>query len=337
MELEVAAKLAPIPTSGRLSGPGTATATGAGMGHPAGTIELEIPGSAGAATSRTGCSSHVGARSARCTRRRRGVRARGVHPQGSTPWSGRWHRRDQQERGEPAVQRSRRSVRAFRGAGSTSTATRTSGSTPSREGPRGGRILQMAILVAIAVNERGEREIWAGESARARPARLDRGSCARSSPRPVRRAPRHQRRPCRAAGSDPLDPPRRDLAALPDHTMRDVLATCPRRRRAWSRRLPGRSGPSPTPSRRHAQLGRIAEHLGSSFPKAAQDAARGRGRRPRVHRHAPEHWSKIWSPTRSNGSTVSSPGATTWSGSSPTATRSSASTAHCSPSSTTSG
>jgi hypothetical protein len=203
----------------------------------------------------------------------------------------------------------------------------------------GGRILQMAILVAIAVNERGEREIlgcevgtgetgavWTGflRSLVARGlsgVRLvtsDGHVGLREAIRSTRPGAAWQR--CRT------------------HTMRDVPRTRAQDGAGHGRGVrPDDLGParrrlgarSAGPDRRAPQ---------ELVPESRPDAARGRGRRPRVHRHAAlSTGARSGPPTRSNGSTVSSPGAMMLSGSSPTATRSSASTAHCSPNSTTSG
>ena len=205
----------------------------------------------------------------------------------------------------------------------------------------GGRILQMAILVAIAVNERGEREIlgcevgtgetgavWTGflRSLVARGLHgvrlvisdnhaglvkaIDEQLLGAAWQRSSVPDPHHARRP-RARAQDGAGHGR---------------GVCPDDLGPARRRLGARAA------------GRIAEHLASSFPKAAQTLLAAEEDVLAYTAMPPlSTGARSGPPTRSNGSTVSSPSATTWSGSSPTATRSSASTAHCSPSSTTSG
>lgn len=160
----------------------------------------------------------------------------------------------------------------------------------------GGRIVQMAILVAISVNERGEREVLGcdvgtGETGAAWTAFLrslvarglngvllvtsDAHVGLREAIRSTLIGATWQR--CRT------------------HTMRDVLAYVPKTAQGMVAAFARTIWAQPDAGSAHAQLGRIVEHLATSFPKAAQtllaaeDDVLAYAAMPR------EHWSKVWS------------------------------------------
>ncbi|GIW19976.1 MAG: IS256 family transposase [Chloroflexota bacterium] len=160
----------------------------------------------------------------------------------------------------------------------------------------GGRIVSMAILVAIAVNERGEREVVGLEVGSAETGPLwtaflrslvarglsgvvlvisDAHVGLREAIRQTLLGATWQR--CRT------------------HTIRDVLAHVPKAAQglvaAYARTIFHQpDGPSA-----HAQLGQVAEQLGRRFPKAAE-VLLGAADDVLAYTAVPrEHWSKVWS------------------------------------------
>ena len=160
----------------------------------------------------------------------------------------------------------------------------------------GGRIANMALLVAIAVNERGEREVLgcdvaAGETGAGWTAFL-RGLVSRGlSGSQVVTSDAHVG--LREAIRSTL------LGATwqrcKTHTMRDVLAHVPRTAQGMVAAFARTIWAQPDAASAHAQLGRIAEHLSSSFPKAAQTLLAAEDDVLAYAAMPPEHWSKIWS------------------------------------------
>jgi transposase-like protein len=135
----------------------------------------------------------------------------------------------------------------------------------------GGRILQMAILVAIAVNERGEREILGCEVGTGETGAVWTGflrSLVARGLSGVRLVTSDAHVGLREAIRSTL------LGATwqrcRTHTMRDVLAHVPKTAQGMVAAFARTIWAQPDAVSAHAQLGRIAEHLGSSFPKAAQ-------------------------------------------------------------------
>jgi len=160
----------------------------------------------------------------------------------------------------------------------------------------GGRVVQMAALVAIAVNERGEREVLgldvgAGETGAAWTAFL-RSLVARGLTG-VRLVTSDAHPGLREAIRSTL------LGATwqrcKTHLMRDVLAHVPRTAQGMVAAFGRTIWAQPDAASAYAQLGRIAEHLSASFPVAtstllaAEEDVLAYTQVPR------EHWSKVWS------------------------------------------
>lgn len=159
-----------------------------------------------------------------------------------------------------------------------------------------GRIEQMALLIAIAVNERGEREVLglevgAGESGaiwsgflRSLVSRGLSGVVLASSDAHVglREAIRStllgatwQR--CRT------------------HTMRDVLAHVPKQAQGLIAALARTIFAQPDAASAHQQLGEVVEHLRTRFPRAAEVLLRAEDDLLAYTAVPREHWTKVWS------------------------------------------
>jgi len=144
---------------------------------------------------------------------------------------------------------------------------------------QGGRIEPMALLVAIAVNEQGEREVLgievgAGESG-AQLATSDAHVGLREAIRATLIGATWQR--CRV------------------HLLRDVLAHVPKGAQgliaAFARTIFAQpDGPSA-----HHQLGDVAEHLRTRFPKAAETLLAAEEDVLAYVAVPREHWTKVWS------------------------------------------
>ena len=160
----------------------------------------------------------------------------------------------------------------------------------------GGRILQMAILVAIAVNERGEREILGCEVGTGETGAVWSGflrSLVARGLSGVRLVTSDAHVGLREAIRSTL------LGATwqrcRTHTMRDVLAHVPKTAQGMVAAFARTIWAQPDAASAHAQLGRIAEHLASSFPKAAQTLLAAEEDVLAYTTLPPEHWNKIWS------------------------------------------
>jgi transposase-like protein len=160
----------------------------------------------------------------------------------------------------------------------------------------GGRIVQMALLVAIAVNERGEREVlgcdvgtgetgpsWTG-FLRSLVARglggvmlvtSDAHTGLREAIRSTLLGATWQR--CRT------------------HTMRDVLVHVPRTAQGLIAAYARTIFLQPDGQSAHEQLGGVAEQLGARFPKAAEVLLRAEDDVLAYTSVPREHWSKVWS------------------------------------------
>lgn len=160
----------------------------------------------------------------------------------------------------------------------------------------GGRIASMALLVAIAVNERGEREVLgcdvvAGETGAGWTSFLR--SLVGRGLTGVRLVTSDAHVGLREAIRSTL------LGATwqrcRTHTMRDVLAHVPKHAQGMVAAFARTIWAQPDAASAHTQLGRIAEHLGPTFPKAAQTLL-GAEEDVLAYTAVPrEHWSKVWS------------------------------------------
>jgi putative transposase len=83
--------------------------------------------------------------------------------------------------------------------------------------------------------------------------------------------------------------------AVNERGERDVLAHVPKTAQGMVAAFARTIWAQPDAASAHAQLGRIAEHLGSSFPKAAQTLLAAEDDVLAYTAMPPEHWSKIWS------------------------------------------
>ncbi len=115
----------------------------------------------------------------------------------------------------------------------------------------GGRIVNVCVVHAVAVNARGLPRVLGLDVVTSRGRRrLARLPARPRRPRPGRRPAGDLRRPPRPRRRDRRDAARRGLAALPDPLhAQPADAASPRARSAWSRRWCARSSPSPTPTR----------------------------------------------------------------------------------------
>jgi putative transposase len=160
----------------------------------------------------------------------------------------------------------------------------------------GGRIVQMAVMVAIAVNERGEREVLgldagAGETGAAWTGFL-RSLVARGLTG-VRLVTSDAHPGLREAIRSTL------LGATwqrcRTHLMRDVLAHVPKQGQGMVAAFARTIWAQPDAATAHAQLGRIAEHLATSFPKAAETLLAAEEDVLAYTTVPREHWTKVWS------------------------------------------
>lgn len=161
---------------------------------------------------------------------------------------------------------------------------------------QGGQVVQMAIMLAIAVNERGEREVLGidagvGETGAAWSGFL-RSLVARGLSG------------VRLVTSDAHVGLREAIRATllgatwqrcKTHLMRDVLAHVPRTAQGMVAAFARTIWAQPDAATAHAQLGRIAEHLATSFPKAAETLLGAEDDVLAYTAMPREHWSKIWS------------------------------------------
>lgn len=161
---------------------------------------------------------------------------------------------------------------------------------------QGGQVVQMAIMIAIAVNERGEREVLGldagvGETGAAWTGFL-RSLVARGLAG-VRLVTSDAHLGLREAIRTTL------LGATwqrcKTHLMRDVLAHVPKTAQGMVAAFARTIWAQPDAATTRAQLGRIAEHLATSFPKAAETLLAAEEDVLAYTALPREHWSKIWS------------------------------------------
>jgi transposase-like protein len=160
----------------------------------------------------------------------------------------------------------------------------------------GGRITSMALLVAIAVNERGEREILgcdvvAGETGAGWTGFLR--SLVSRGLSGVRLVTSDAHVGLREAIRSTLIGSTWQRCRT--HTMRDVLAHVPKSGQGMVAAFARTIWAQPDAASAHAQLGRIAEHLAPSFPKAAQTLLAAEEDVLAYTTVPREHWTKVWS------------------------------------------
>lgn len=159
-----------------------------------------------------------------------------------------------------------------------------------------GRVQQMAVLIAIAVNERGEREVLGldvgvGETGAAWLGFLR--SLVGRGLSGVRLVTSDAHQGLREAIGATL------LGATwqrcRTHLMRDVLAHVPKHAQGMVAAFTRTIWAQPDAASAHAQLGRIAEHLAPSFPAAARTLLAAEEDVLAYAQVPREHWSKVWS------------------------------------------
>jgi putative transposase len=160
----------------------------------------------------------------------------------------------------------------------------------------GGRVQQLAILVAIAVNEQGEREVLGcdvgtGETGAAWTAFL-RSLVARGLSG-VRLVTSDAHAGLREAIRSTLIGATWQRCRT--HTMRDVLAHVPKTAQGMVAAFARTIWAQPDAASAHTQLGRIAEHISTSFPRAAQTLLAAEEDVLAYTQVPREHWSKVWS------------------------------------------
>src|SRR3990170_1039284 len=175
----------------------------------------------------------------------------------------------------------------------------TRGGTIQLDIPRareGGRIVSMAFLVAIAVNERGEREVLGCDVGSAETGALWTGFLRSLVGRGL-------------AGvvlvtSDAHVGLREAIAATllgatwqrcRVHVLRDVLAHVPKTAQAMVAAFSRTVFAQPDPASAHAQLGQVVERLAPSFPKAAATLLAAETDLLAYLAVPHQHWSKVWS------------------------------------------
>ena len=160
----------------------------------------------------------------------------------------------------------------------------------------GGRVQQMALLVAIGVNERGEREVLgldvgAGETGAAWTGFLR--SLVSRGLTGVRLVTSDAHVGLREAIRSTI------LGATwqrcRTHLMRDVLAQVPKSAQGMVAAFARTIWAQPDAPSARAQLGRIAEHLSASFPRAAQVLLAAEEDVLAYTAVPREHWTKVWS------------------------------------------
>ena len=161
----------------------------------------------------------------------------------------------------------------------------------------GGRVVSMAVVIAIGVNGDGA----AGGAGAGCRAERGRGLLAPVPARPGRAGPRRgpagdQRCPPGPEGRDRGGAPGRELAALPGPLRPErPRRWCPRRRPRWSRRRSAPSSPSRTPASAREQWRKVADGFRGRFPRLAAllDEAEADVLAYLAFPH--EHWRQIWS------------------------------------------
>ncbi len=160
----------------------------------------------------------------------------------------------------------------------------------------GGRICSMAFLVAIAVNERGEREVVGCEVGAAESGALWttflRSLVARGLAGVVLVTSDAHTGLREAIGATLLGATWQRCRV---HVLRDVLAHVPKTAQAMVAAFARTIFAQPDPAAAHAQLGQVAERLAPSFPKAAQTLLAAEADLLAYLAVPREHWSKVWS------------------------------------------
>ncbi len=160
----------------------------------------------------------------------------------------------------------------------------------------GGRICSMAFLVAIAVNERGEREVVGCEVGAAESGALWttflRSLVARGLAGVVLVTSDAHTGRREAIGATLLGATWQRCRV---HVLRDVLAHVPKTAQAMVAAFARTIFAQPDPAAAHAQLGQVAERLAPSFPKAAQTLLAAEADLLAYLAVPREHWSKVWS------------------------------------------
>jgi putative transposase len=161
---------------------------------------------------------------------------------------------------------------------------------------QGGQVVQMAIMLAIAVNERGEREVLGIDAGIGETGAAWTGFLRSLVTRGLSGV--------RLVTSDAHVGLREAIRATligatwqrcKTHLMRDVLAHVPRTAQGMVAAFARTIWAQPDAATAHAQLGRIAEHLATSFPKAAETLLAAEEDVLAYATMPREHWSKIWS------------------------------------------
>jgi transposase-like protein len=160
----------------------------------------------------------------------------------------------------------------------------------------GGRVVNAALLVAIAANERGEREVVgcdvaAAESEASWTAFL-RSLVARGLAG-VRLVTSDAHLGIRAAVAATLDGAAWQRCRV--HLLRDLLAHVPRHASAMVAAFVRTIFAQPDEAAARAQLGAVAERLATSFPKAAEILLAAEDDVLAYLACPREHWTKIWS------------------------------------------
>jgi putative transposase len=160
----------------------------------------------------------------------------------------------------------------------------------------GGRIVSMAFLTAIAVNERGEREVLGCEAGAAESTALWTGFLrslvARGLSGVVLVISDAHGGLRQAIGSTIIGATWQRCRV---HLMRDVLAHVPKGGQAMVAAFCRTIFAQPDAAAAHEQLGLVAERLRQAFPKAAETLLAGEADVLAYTAVPREHWSKVWS------------------------------------------
>jgi transposase-like protein len=160
----------------------------------------------------------------------------------------------------------------------------------------GGRIVSMAFCIAIAVNERGEREILGCESGAAESGALWSGFLrslvARGLSGVVLVTSDAHVGLREAIGATLLGATWQRCRV---HVLRDVLAHVPREAQAMVAAFSRTVFAQPDAASAHAQLAAVVERLAPSFPKAARVLLEAETDLLAYTAVPREHWSKVWS------------------------------------------
>lgn len=160
----------------------------------------------------------------------------------------------------------------------------------------GGRIVSMAFLVAIAVNERGEREVLGCEVGAAESGALWTGFLRSLVARGLAgvvlvandaHVGLREAIPATLLGAT--------WQRCRVHVLRDMLAHVPKTAQAMVAAFARTIFAQPDAASAHAQLGQVVERLAPSFPKAAQTLLAAEADLLAYLAVPREHWTKVWS------------------------------------------